>query len=583
VAATGGLDEKMRQGFIRENLDDWIILSKNNDFLKWQIHIGVNKDKANALLRKMTFIQIFILTGSLLMLTSLIWFAVRRITAPLKQVLACMTQLSKGEIPARITDNFKDEFQLIRDHLNTLIDSMNETASIVEEIAGGNLPEAKERSDKDRVMIAFNGMIRQLQAVLGEMENVIRAIQEGRLGMRGDEEAFEGGWRSLVIGINNVIDAFVDPIHTASDSLRQMAKGEIPNKIKQEYQGDFDIIRNHLNRVIETMEQTVNIAEAIADGNLMVEAKERSENDRMMMALNSMIKGLSRFAEEVQKTAQHFTLGSREMAANAETISEGASEQAASVEEIAGSMEEMSSAVAQNADNAKVTNSIATNTAQEAQNGAKAVLDTVKAMKKISEKVIIIEDIARQTNMLALNAAIEAARAGEYGKGFAVVASEIRHLAERSQKAAKEINGLSVGNTEIAEKAVALLENMVSGIQKTSELVEEISSSSGEQANGIDMVNQSIQQLDHVIQQNAASTEQMASVCREFTYQSEQLLKVASFFKIAETESLLLAEKTEKAEAKPFQSASYGKSPPSVSRRTIALKEKHESGFKDFE
>ena len=119
--------------------------------------------------------------------------------------------------------------------------------------------------------------------------------------------------------------------------------------------------------------------------------------------------------------------------------------------------------------------------AEDAKEGGKAVSETVEAMKDIADKISIIEEIARQTNMLALNAAIEAARAGEHGKGFAVVAAEVRKLAERSQGAAREISQLSASSVDVAEQAGELLIKMVPDIQKTADLVQEISAASNEQ------------------------------------------------------------------------------------------------------
>jgi methyl-accepting chemotaxis protein len=153
-------------------------------------------------------------------------------------------------------------------------------------------------------------------------------------------------------------------------------------------------------------------------------------------------------------------------------------------------------------------------------------------MKEIASRISIIEEIARQTNLLALNAAIEAARAGEHGRGFAVVAAEVRKLAERSQVAAAEIGRLSGSSVEIAENAGVLLNKLVPDIQKTAELVQEISASSKEQAGGAAQINSSIQQLNKVIQQNAGASEEMASTAQELAAQAGQLLESIAFFKI---------------------------------------------------
>ena len=193
-------------------------------------------------------------------------------------------------------------------------------------------------------------------------------------------------------------------------------------------------------------------------------------------------------------------------------------------------MEEMVSNIKQNADNAQQTDKIANKSAKDAQESGKSVLEAVAAMKEIANKISIIEEIARQTNLLALNAAIEAARAGEHGKGFAVVAAEVRKLAERSQKAAGEINQLSATTLGCSEKSGEMLEKLVPDIQRTAELVQEISAASKEQDTGAEQINKALQQLEQVIQQNASAAEEMASTTEELTGQSEQLVSALSFF-----------------------------------------------------
>jgi methyl-accepting chemotaxis protein len=248
--------------------------------------------------------------------------------------------------------------------------------------------------------------------------------------------------------------------------------------------------------------------------------------------LNAVLDTVGNTLREVSMAAQALTAASGQVSSTSQSLSQSASEQAASVEETTASLQEMASSVKQNADNANVTDGMATKASREAVEGGAAVAKTVDAMKSIATKISIIDDIAYQTNLLALNAAIEAARAGEHGKGFAVVAAEVRKLAERSQVAAQEIGQLAGSSVKMAEQAGQVLTQMVPTINKTSELVQEISAASGEQSNGVSQITNAMNHLNSATQQNASASEELSATAEELSGQAAALQDLLSGFKL---------------------------------------------------
>ncbi|MCK1783285.1 methyl-accepting chemotaxis protein [Pseudomonas sp. TNT11] len=288
-----------------------------------------------------------------------------------------------------------------------------------------------------------------------------------------------------------------------------------------------------ISRIISNpLRRAVDVASQLAEGNLAVkiEGGSKDETGQVLTAMQAMVGKLSQIIGEVRNAADGLASASEEVSATAQSISQTTSQQAASVEETSASIEQMSASINQNTENAKITDGMASKAAKEAGDGGDSVQQTVQAMKKIAQRISIIDDIAYQTNLLALNAAIEAARAGEHGKGFAVVAAEVRKLAERSQVAALEIGELSTSSVEMAERAGRLLGEMLPSINKTSDLVQEITAASEEQAAGVSQINSAMNQLNQVTQQNASSSEELASTAEEMSTQAEQLQQAMSFF-----------------------------------------------------
>lgn len=430
--------------------------------------------------------------AAIALVCTLIFLTVRAITKPLNKMISLADDFSKGTIDRDIDIHQKDEIGALAD--------------------------------------AFRNMQVTMKGIIKELGGLIQAINEGMLDTRSNKSEYTGSWGELLRGVNGLVEAFVSPINVTSDYVNRIAKGDIPEKITKDYKGDFNKIKTDLNMLIDAMNDVTHLSEKMAVGDLTIEVKERSPQDKLMQALGSMVNKLNEVVTNVQTVSDGVSSGSQELSSSAEQLSQGATEQASSVEEVSSSMEEMTSTIRQNADNAQQTEKIAKKSAEDAKEGGDAVEKTVSAMKEIAGKISIIEEIARQTNLLALNAAIEAARAGEHGKGFAVVAAEVRKLAERSQTAAGQISHLSSSSVEIAERAGQLLSKIVPDIQKTSDLVVEISAASSEQNKGVEQINKAIQQLDTVIQQNASASEEASTTSESLANQAQELKDAIEFF-----------------------------------------------------
>jgi len=441
-----------------------------------------------------------------------------------------LTEIKKAEkVAKKIREYQENEVMKVIDTLSNLSCGHMDFQLEVEK---GDTDTAMAEEMFSNIANSIEQSINAIKALVTDVNMLSSAAVKGKLDTRADVTKHQGDYRKIVQGVNDTLDAVIGPLNIAAEYIDRISKGDIPPVIMEHYSGDFNELKNNLNDCIDSFNNITAIAEEIASGNLLVNVTERSGNDRLMIALKQMVVSLKEVVTNVKLSANNVATGSHELTSSAEQISQGATEQSASAEEVSSSMEEMTANIKQNADNSAQTQKIAIKAAADAKEGGQAVSETVNAMKEIAGKISIIEEIARQTNMLALNAAIEAARAGEHGKGFAVVASEVRSLAERSQMAAQEIGKLSVASVEVAEKAGAMLTQMVPAIQKTADLVQEISAASNEQNVGAEQINMAVQQLDQVIQQNAGASEEMSATAEELLSQAEQLKELITFFKL---------------------------------------------------
>ncbi|MCL2226282.1 MAG: methyl-accepting chemotaxis protein [Oscillospiraceae bacterium] len=298
--------------------------------------------------------------------------------------------------------------------------------------------------------------------------------------------------------------------------------------------------------IVDCMIEVCDDLKMIADGDLAFDVKVRGDHDLLGHTLKEMVSDLNQMFSEIKNSATQVQTGSRQLSDGAQALAQGSTEQAATVQQLSSSASGILAMTKENANISKEAAGLSEDIKQNAEKGSVQMEQMMAAVKEINdasveiEKVIkTIDDIAFQTNILALNAAVEAARAGQHGKGFAVVAEEVRNLAAKSAEAAKNTGGLiesSVSKANlgmnIAGDTSASLKEIVSGINKSAEIIATIAQSSEHQAGAIDQLNSGIDQVAHVVQQNSATAEQSAAASQEMSGQSDTLGNLTARFKL---------------------------------------------------
>ncbi|MCF6346575.1 MAG: methyl-accepting chemotaxis protein [Thiomicrorhabdus sp.] len=424
-----------------------------------------------------------------------------------------LSHIVQGDLATRITTDYKADFLVIKDQINTTMDGLQNTFGRINSVLtdlrkgefGNEHPNTLKGEYYEIVESAKNTM-HDLSSVFKDIDRVMVQASKGDFTQRIDVTA-SGDIQALITIINTSMDNLEKGFDDIVEASQRIAEGDFTHQISNAYEYKIDEAKQAINKAVTDLREVI-----------------------------STVKGV---ALEVRDSAQSVSSGT-------EQLNERTREQATSLEQTASAMEQTSAQVESNLESTKVSRTIAEGQSTilvDANATMHETQDAMQGIKEASEQISsitsLIDSIAFQTNLLALNAAVEAARAGEHGRGFAVVASEVRSLAGKSADAAKEINVLVAKTAEAIESGVekvdtvnTYLEKITSETERMKQIVSEITVASHEQAEGVKQVNLSITTIDSVTQQNSHLVSETYNTTEDMIKSADKLIENVSKFKV---------------------------------------------------
>jgi len=516
-------------------------------------------------------------------------FISKVIGGPVKMLSTAAEKLAIGDVNVSVKSDTRDEIGDLAKAFGDMVNNIQTQAKAAESIAAGDLAvEIKPRSEADILAKSMSKVVDTLQGLVAESTMLSKAAVDGRLETRGDVSKFKGGYHDIVQGVNGTLDAVIGPLTVAANYVERISRGDVPSRITDNYNGDFNEIKNNLNTLIDAMNQVTSVAQEIAGGNLTVQVTERSPEDKLMQALGTMVIQLDKMftdisagvqtlassSTELSAISEEMTAGAgetstkanmvasaaEEMSANTAAVAAGMEQATANLNTVATATEEMTSTIGEIAGNSEKARSITSQATRQADKVSGMMQELGQAAQEIGKVTETITSISAQTNLLALNATIEAARAGAAGKGFAVVANEIKELAQQTASATEDIKTKISGIQSSTAGTIDDIEKIAQVIKEVSDIVSTIAGAIEEQsavtkdiagniaqaslgvrdandrvaqtASASQSVAQEISGVDRAASEMSSSSSQVQSSAEELSRLAEQLKSLISKFRL---------------------------------------------------